>query len=354
MIVLIDGILITKPRGMGRYVYELLKSLDGQINGTFKVITYIPKNTSKDIIQSLPNIKFIYVNKYPYPLWEQLILPIYILKEKCDIVHFPYNTKPLIFNLGFKHHVVTIHDMMFMESNNIFGKNLYQRLGNLYRKYIVQAMRFKSQKTITISQYSRQMIKKYLHIDSEVVYTSMEVPSKEYKPIVADNYFYHVGGISPHKNTELCIKAFLKANIDGYSLYISGMPKENYLSKKYAKFSTIKFTGFLKQDEMYSMYANATALIFPSLAEGFGLPITEAMMLNTPIITSNIAPMNEIAGNAAILVNPYSEENLSLAIKKIINSDIRVNLLACSKKQRKLFNRKYMGQKMLEIYKRII
>lgn len=351
MIVLIDGILITKPRGMGRYVYELLSSLNYKVNDDLKVVVYVPQNTSKDIVNALPNIKFIYVKKWPYPIWEQFILPIYIMMTKCDIVHFPYNTKPLIFNFKLKKHVVTIHDIMFMESNSIFGKNIYQKLGNLYRKYIVKFMNPKSQYIVTISQYSQYMIKKYLHMDSNVVYTSMEIPKKNYNPIVPGKYFYHVGGISPHKNTERCIKAFLKAKINGYKLYISGMPKENYLSKKYLKYSNIiKFTGFLKQEEMYSMYANATALIFPSLMEGFGLPITEAMMLNTPIITSNIPPMNEIAGDAAILVDPYSENDLIVAMKKIIISQNRNIILKRSEKRKKIFNKEFMGEKMMNIY----
>lgn len=350
MIILIDGMLITKPRGMGRYVYELLCSLNSKVNNDFKVIVYIPKNTSIDIINDLSNISFIYKKKWPFPIWEQFVLPFYIMKTKCDIVHFPYNTKPLIFNIGLKKHVVTIHDMMFMESNSIFGKNIYQKLGNIYRKYIVKLMRLKSQHIITISKYSQYMIKKYLGGNSDVVYTSMYITSKVYKPIVKGKYFYHVGGISPHKNTERCINAFIKANIEGYKLYISGMPKESYLSKKYAQYNNIKFTGFLKQEEMYSMYANATALIFPSLMEGFGLPITEAMMLDVPIITSNIPPMNEIAGNAALLVNPYSEEEIVLAIRKVLNINVRINILKYSRERRFLFSRFLMGKKMMNLY----
>lgn len=351
MIVLIDGMLITKPRGMGRYVYELLASLNHKINNDFKVIAYVPKNISLNMINSLSNIDFIYVKKWPYPIWEQLILPIYIMKTKCDIVHFPYNTKPLIFNLKLKKQIVTIHDTMFMEFNSIFGKNVYQKLGNMYRKYIVKLMNPKSQTVVTISQYSKHMIKKYLHMNSNVVYTSMEIPKKHYKSLVQDKYFYHVGGISPHKNTERCIKAFLKAKIDGYKLYISGMQKENYLSQKYDKYGdVIKFTGFLEQEKMYSMYANATAMIFPSLREGFGLPITEAMMLDIPIITSNIPPMNEIVGNAAILVDPYSEKDLIIAMRKILNKNIRKDILSKAEKRKGIFSREFMGEKMVNVY----
>lgn len=351
MIVLVDGMLITKPRGMGRYVYELLCSLNCKISSDFKVIAYVPKDTPKSIIDNLFNINFIYEGKWPYPIWEQFILPFHIMTTKCDVVHFPYNTKPLIFNIPLKKHVVTIHDMMFMESNSIFGKSIYQKLGNIYRKYIVKLMRLKSQHIITISKYSQCMIKKYLDSNSDVVYTSMYIPSKVYKPIVKEKYFYHVGGISPHKNTERCINAFIKANIKGYTLYISGMQKKSYLSKKYAQYNNIKFTGFLKQEEMYSMYANATALIFPSLMEGFGLPITEAMVLDVPIITSNIAPMNEIAGNAALLVNPYSEEDMAMAMKKILDENIKVDILKNIKRRKILFSRDIMGKKMINIYK---
>ena len=106
----------------------------------------------------------------------------------------------------------------------------------------------------------------------------------------------------------------------------------------------------MKQEKMYSMYANATAMIFPSLREGFGLPITEAMMLDIPIITSNIPPMNEIVGNAAILVDPYSEKDLIIAMRKILNKNIRKDILSKAEKRKGIFSREFMGEKMVNVY----
>jgi len=325
MRILIDGFFIRKKRGLGRYVRELLYALSNYKNKNFEIFVLIYRQNKEDIIFSLENINFINIRYFPFPIWEQFIVPFYARKLGADIIHFPYNTATLFRSKKYKI-VVTVHDMNFFDIN---GGSLYQRLGNLYRRIIVS--RFTNDyKIVTVSKSSCKSIINHIGIHPRTIYTPVEFFERscnlycndeiltEYK-LDKNNYILHIGGISPHKNTEIVIKSFLKSKKDldkETKLVILGMSKNNIFRKKYNDTSII-FPGWIDDKYICSLYKNSRFVLFPSLKEGYGLPILESFVFNKPVITSNLPPMNEIGEKGTILVNPYSVADIEIAIKRL-------------------------------------
>ncbi|MDQ0162566.1 glycosyltransferase family 4 protein [Aeribacillus alveayuensis] len=353
--VLIDGYYLNKNRGLGRYVKELLFSL-GKFNDTnINISVMVPSSIKSEEFIFPEKISYFTFPKLPFPLWEQLLIPYIVKKMKPDVFHSPYNTKPLLFNKGFQSHVVTIHDLMYMEESHK-SVGLYQKIGNKYRKWVVSRIVDNGQKIVTVSKKSKNDIMKHLGFESSYIYTPVEYTYSclKNKQINIrsnkENYFFHVGGTSPHKNTEKCIKAFLASELEGYKLIVSGMGKECDLCKKYES-EKVYFTGWISDEEIAAYYKNAKAVVFPSLKEGYGLPIIEAFTFGIPVITSNLDPMMEIAGNAAVFVNPFSLESILNALNRIAkDDDLRKQLIKNGQKRIEQISSKNMAKSMYKIY----
>jgi glycosyltransferase involved in cell wall biosynthesis len=274
---------------------------------------------------------------------------------KPDVFHSPYNTKPLLFNRGFQSHVVTIHDLMYME-NSHKSVGIYQTIGNYYRKWVVSRIIDHTQKIITVSEESKNEIMEHLNLESSFVYTPVEFTASSLKNgninsmSSEEDYFFHVGGTSPHKNTEKCIEAFLATGLEGYKLVVSGMGKECELCKKYES-NRVLFTGWISDEEIATYYKNAKAVVFPSLKEGYGLPIIEAFTFGVPVITSNINPMKEIAGDGAVLIDPFSLDSISNALNLLAKDDeLRKHLINNGQERITQISSYNMSKSMYKIY----
>jgi len=142
-----------------------------------------------------------------------------------------------------------------------------------------------------------------------------------------------VGTIQPRKNLERLIRAFNKIyyHNKNYKLVIAGskgwLSDEIYgLPKKLGIETQVKFLGYVEDRKLPVLYSRAIALVFPSLFEGFGLPILEAQACGCPVITSNISSMPEVAGKGALFVDPYSVESIKDGMVKIMNKDLRFKI----------------------------
>lgn len=179
-----------------------------------------------------------------------------------------------------------------------------------------------------------------------------------------EKYFIYVGGLVIHKNVPRIIYAYdlLRKNmpqvkekfiiIGGAS---SGMKEINLAVSKTTFAKDIIFLNFIPMEEMPAFYSGATALVFPSLNEGFGQPIIEAMGCGTPVITSNLASMPEVSGGASILVNPYKIEEIMVAMKKIIeDKSLRDQLSVKGIERAKMFTWEKYTEANFEVYKKVL
>jgi len=265
-------------------------------------------------------------------IWENIEIPRQAKQIKLDLLHVPGFASPYSCPCPI---IVTVHDLIGM----IFPKNL----GLFSRFYWSKWLPFVVKRADVIlasSENTKKDIQRLLGVNPEnikVVYLGVGkhfIPKKE-KEIsqvknkygISNDYVLHVGAVEPRKNIERLIVAFKKAKAKvgkDIKLVIAGKKEwayEKVLStiKKEALQNDVIFSGYIEDADLPAIYSGASVLAFPSLYEGFGLPLVEAMACGTPIVASNISSVPEIAKEAAILVDPYNEEDLSEALVSVLS-----------------------------------
>ncbi len=338
-----------QKHGMDVVALELLQRLrNAETEFAIKVLV---KEDEDPCLQNSKNFSVTTIPPAFYPLWEQWVLPRFLSNNKTDLLHCTGNTAPI---WGKTPLLVTIHDLIFLEENYLFkkdGGSLYQRFGNFYRSLVVPIIAKKATYIITVSEFQRQLIMKRLRIPANkisVVYNGaderffkkatrpeIETARQKYK-IGDDPYFFFLANTEPRKNTDGVIKAFFlfckKYPEFTHNLVIKGLTDE-ILKKKIADLGAETVTerihrvGYIDYDDLPLLYQGASILWFPSFSEGFGLPIVEAMAGGTPVITSNISVMPEIAGNAALYINPFKHEELVEQTYLLLTNEVLKNEL---------------------------
>jgi glycosyltransferase involved in cell wall biosynthesis len=295
-------------------------------------------------------------------------------KEGADIIHFPYNW-------SFPFHkkvpcILTIHDVIpftFREAMGFF-RNLF-----LYKFGTRQACRLNNRIT-TVSEFSKQEIVKKVGVPAEkirVIPNGLREPRKPGDTIgtylgerfhLENGFILNVGGIHERKNLVRLIYAFSKLlKQEGYSgkLLITGSVSGNpYLIKmkrlcdaavkEAGMEARVIFTEFISDEELDSLLRRADFLVYPSLCEGFGMPIIEAMQVGTPVITSNIRGTSEVAGDAAILVDPYNIDEIASGMSRLLHDHkLRAELSRKGIERSLSYSWAKTAEKYLDLYKEL-
>ena len=353
--ILIDARLIEKPRGLGRYVRELLFAIGSSHAVAFEIFVLTP-NGSESCVAELGEFKVVSSPRFPVPIWEQFVVPWWAWKLRVNLVHSPCNTTALLLARFGVRTVVTIHDLMFFD---VQGANLYQKAGNAYRRIVVSRYPRKHLSIVAVSEATRACILAKLGVNASVI----QEPVSKFlgnrggvglgaRRVGEGPYFIHIGGIAAHKNTQLVINAFNAAALPGFRLVILGVPHTAKMALKW-RASNVEIPGWLSDDEVATRIAGALGMIFPSLAEGYGLPILEAFSLGCPVITSAVAPMDELAGGAALLVDPRSPAKVAEAIRRIAaDESLRAELIDRGRVRANEFSAERIGAEVLGAYLR--
>lgn len=345
----------------------------GTENYSYQILTHLQKldHTNNYYIYTKQNI--------PFPrLWTQAGLALQTFKDPLDILFIPAHTLPIIRKPGLKT-VITVHDL-----GAEYLPGMHQLKQRLYLNFMTHHQLKSATHIIAVSEATKKDIIKKVGIDPKkitVIYEGYDknkfqaIRNKEQTNqtikkynLIDHNYFLFVGTIQPRKNIKRLILAyniFLKSsytskepiihNTSPISLVIAGskgwLADEIYeLPKKLGIEDKVKFLGYVPDQDLPALYSGAKAFLFPSLFEGFGLPILEAWACNCPVLTSNISSMKEIAQNAAILVNPYSVEDIAQGISKITNDQVTRNkLIKSGKEQLKNFSWEKAAQQTLQV-----
>ena len=176
------------------------------------------------------------------------------------------------------------------------------------------------------------------------------------------NYFLYVGRQDPYKNLQRLITAFSALpNRNDYELWLAGPYDKRYSplleiqTQELGISHLVKFLNYVSYDELPIIINQAIALVFPTLWEGFGLPVLEAMACGTPVITSNVSSLPEVAGDAAILINPYNPGEITAAMQAIINdSELRKQLSEKGLKRANQFSWEKTGLATVEVLKQYL
>lgn len=367
-----------KKHGMDIVVIELIKHLQliDKENEYFIFVNDYDEDDYGDAgIEETENFKFVRFKHY-YPIWEQVLLPKYAKEYNLDVLHCTSNTAPIRYTGTL---VLTLHDIIFYQMNPLFkkGYTLYQRFGNFYRKFILKRLIKISTKVVTVSEFEKGNLERVLGLTNEklvVAYNGVgekfnnnlsadrtkEVRAKYELP---EKYMFFLGNTDPKKNTPNTVKAFVNYckntenpinlavgdyDIDYLKDILDEVDGEQYLKN-------IHVMGYILHDDLPYVLSEAELLLYPSMRESFGIPIIEGMACGTPVITSTITSMPEVAGDAALLVDPRNIKEITKGIHKLLdNESLRAELSAKGLVRAKKFSWTNTAKTMLETYKQAV
>lgn len=255
-------------------------------------------------------------------LWNRIHkLPIEKFVGNIDVFHTSDWSEPP--SNAFK--VTTVHDLAPFLFPNLFPRDIIRNIVDTHRNKLLWVK--KETKRIIVPTVSTKNDLISLGFREDIVRVIPESISKDFKKLQIDDVtkilrkykifgdYVLAVGMDPRKNTERIIKAFEHTSAGrDFKLVFVGSPK--YIKIKESR--NIKILGKVASDDLVGFYSGAKALIYPSLYEGFGLPILEAMACGCPVVTSNISSMAEVAGDAAMLVDPTETDSISDGIEKVI------------------------------------
>ncbi len=370
--IILDALAVENSKtGVGQYVQELLEQLLEQApKDMFFSVMLHPSLSMKH-----PLVRFVSRRKNAEIMWFDI--PAIGLKRdiefflnrrklKCDLFHCLYSNHPLFFK-GTQ--MVTIHDLKYIIHPEYMGSR-----GSLKSAYLKNLMRHAAKhckKLITVSESTRNdLLKVFPRISSlaertEVVYEAATVSMKNNSAVfdrfhLEKPYFLYLGELRPHKNVGRVIQAFIQFKSQAavgsdIRLIMAGKPHKSFVMPDGARRDDIIFTGYVKDDDAYTLYSNALAYCLPSLYEGFGLPILEAMKCGCPVITSDFSSTAEVAGSAGLLVDPLSADAIAGAFEKIYSDEtFRKELVAKGYEREKEFSWASTAEQTLAIYKEIL
>lgn len=173
------------------------------------------------------------------------------------------------------------------------------------------------------------------------------------KELVGQKYILNHGGLDIRKNIERLIKAFVLVHKEFPDLKLVITGKNPYLKLKHD--DSVIFTGYVDEKTLWALIKNAFCICYPSLTEGFGMPVLEGFKSGVPVICSNTTSLPEIAGDAALLVNPLKEKEIARAIIKVLSDEkLAQSMIEKGKKIAEKFTWEKTIEKTLEIYKSLL
>ena len=352
--------------GMDFVVLEMIRQLQ-QID-TENEYFILTKSGDDECLSETPNFHIVRIDTPSYPLWEQWGLPRALRRIRPDVVHCTSNTAPL---WGTHNLVLTLHDIIFLEKRDSGNKSLYQNMGWYYRRLVVPRILGKCSRIITVSDFERQNIISKTGIPASQIQTVYNgfgtrfTRLANYQPTVSkyidapQGYLFFLGNTDPKKNTKRVLQAYADYARTAQSplpLLVADLKAEileQYISELSLTDvgSLIRPSGYIDNSDLPAIYSGASAFIYTSLRESFGIPLLEAMACQTPVISSSISAIPEIAADGALLVDPYSKEQITEAINRVLTDPALADSLRQKGLERtRRFSWRHTAEDVLKIY----
>jgi len=335
--------------GIGRVTKSLLE----EISKIDKENTYILYLDQRANIKLPANFRTKIISSHFYKredlvkqtFWERITISREAEKDKLDVFFSPYNAATRFKEVP---HVVLLHDVIWKVLASTYLYNFRRRI---YAQQTFEAVRL-AKKILTVSEFSKQEIKKYLGIDTSQIKVIGGGVSPDFRPLekndrkmrrtllkfnIRSPYIFYVGGFEIRKNVPMLLKAFAKitklysGNLKDKILVIGGEPPEvrspllddvRSIVSGLGINAQVRFTGRLTDEELVHLYNSADFFVFPSLYEGFGLTVLEAMACGVPIIASQIGPVKEVAGQAVSYFHPEREDELIQSMNRFLVDEV--------------------------------
>lgn len=284
-------------------------------------------------------------------LWIQLVLPVKLLALRADLLHAPSYFAPVLCPCPL---VLTVFDVLYLTQPQQGSSKLF----NLYARLSTRAAIRRARVICTVSNVSRHEIVSLYGVPANRVRVTYPGVSQLYCPQpemkieqfrgkygLSRPYFLFVGEWAPRKNLPRLIEAFGIVSQDAsfeHELILIG-PKRtgafdvSSILEARGVAQRVRCLGFVSDEDMPSAYSAADAFVFPSLGEGFGIPLIEAMACGTPVVASNVSCIPEVAGEAAVYCNPEEPMDIAQAMKLILQPDLRASLKKMGLDRAKMF-----------------
>lgn len=342
--------------GLGVYARNLVEAL-GNFKEDVRVVELYPPG--KKPLRTTPQRL----------LWEQVRLPWHIARSDCDVFHSPALSMPL---LGKRKKVATAHDLIILKH-----PELMKGLSRRYFADFIPKTLTKADHIIANSQSTKKDLQRYLRIPESMITVIPLGIDKEFlvesdidlvntlrrRFQLPDEYLLSVASFEPRKNHTNILKGFkdalpklppdiklaLVGRENAYQLKIKALAESLEITDR------VSFCDYLPTKELAALYAGASMLVFPSLEEGFGIPIIEAFAKGIPVVTSKIEATQEVAGVAAQYVNPQRHEEIGFAISEIYNNaELRRNLIELGNARVADFSWKTHAREAIRIYYKVL
>lgn len=371
----LDGLTL-RSGGIGRYAVNLVNYLSPLLKGSSqdKMYVFFHRSFEKRLIQEesrlelIPELTFIKSNV----LRKGVFLPFSLRRWDLDLFHgVDHVGLPFLYKNKNCRYVVTIHDLI----TRIFPYK-FSFKHRFVQNSLLSLVLKKADKVIAVSHTTKEdLLRFYPWCEGKikVIYEGVEPhfyprSRPEIKRImekynIDQNYFLFLGTVEPRKNIGRVVEAFIQFKREirtEQKLVITG--RKGWLYKgildqmNQSPFSRdILFTGFIEDEDLPSLYSGAELFLYPSLYEGFGLPLLEAMACGAPVITSNVSSLGELGGGVALLVNPRNVDEMVQEMKKLIKEPrIKEKMRKKGLERTREFTWKKAAEETFRVYKEIL
>ena len=359
--------------GIGRYAAELCYALR-EVSPQTEVILLNPYPHSQlPLYRDFPTYSVPWLAKLPGVLAiGSVVLGVAARRLKLDILHDPCGIAPFVFpRMGGLRRVVTVHDAI-----PYVYPHVQPLLTRITFRTLIPASRITADAILTDSLSSREDLIRHVGFHGEritAIYPGTHSPSEHelvawrsmrdsvLLPLgITKPFFLYVGGLNPRKNIPAIMSAFASLVGQGMDMQLAVVGPKTWMSqgvfdKAQELAESVVLTGYVDEETLHVLYANATAVVYPSLYEGFGLPPLEGMAHGVPVITSNVSSLPEVMGAAGIMIDPHDVDALTLAMKRIVEDSAFAGELARSGRERaKLFSWRSTAEQTLAVYESVL
>ncbi|WP_380677649.1 glycosyltransferase family 4 protein [Salinigranum sp. GCM10025319] len=347
-----------EPTGVGRYTSCLLDGLCAQFADEAEFVLFglneaQPALTDYDCFRTVPE---------PAPhsglrahVWEQVRFPLALRNYDVDVLHTPAGAPPLTSTPS----VATIHDISPIVHPEWFSTKYVA----LYRVLTAHAVRT-TDRIVTVSEFARdEIVERYPKARRKTVQIRNGVTPRDWdsgeavEALDGREFFLFVGAMNPRKNLRTLVESYRHYReqvTEPVALALAGPKRDVFESEGLPRVDGVQTFGFVPEAQLTWLYRNAMAFVFPSLYEGFGLPILEAMSAGTPVVTSDRGAMAEVAGNAALLVDPERRASLADALERLtIDVELRARLSAEGLSRAAEFTWKRAAEETMRVYREV-
>lgn len=313
------------------------------------------------------NVELYLTGRHQKRFWDEYYIPYHIEQKKPMIHHIPQNGLSMP-KKNSPEYIVTIHDLIPYILPETVGPSYAAKFQNEI-PYIVK----ECSHILTVSEWSKKDLLYLFDIPEDKVTVTPLAAHECFKPLplkatkeylqrkykISEDFILYLGGFSKRKNVSGLLYAFSKLQSilnRSLKLVLLGQGKDDWRGLKELAYRLkisehVIFTGFIDEADLPCFYNASIAFVYPSLYEGFGLPVLEAMSCGTPTITSNCTSIPEVTGEAAILIDPHDTDALTASMLEVIECpDIRENLKTKGLLRASTFNWMKTAEKTLEVY----